>query len=626
MPASAPRACAPRPRSRTGRVSCSWLGQQKACGTLVLVRHGQTEWDAEDRFTGWADPHLSETGKLQVDAAARALLESGFAFDVAYTSMLKRAVETTWLLLKELGLIHLPVWKHWRLNDRSYGSLTGHSIDEMRDTYGDAAVQSWRRSFDSRPPPFKAGHPFDPANSRRYARWEDRNGNVQPVQLPGGESLGDTISRCEPVWREITRDLKEGKNVLVAAHGNSIRAIVQAIDGVPHSTIAEVEIPACIPLVYRFDRGTNGELVPVPSAANPPISGEFLAPASELAEAQASIRNASLRRYGFAGFGGFPESLSPSESVYLPAEAPSMTAATPDGSALSMAPSWKVAPRPTAEQYVVIIRHGKTENNKLGIFTGWDDVELAAEGREEALCAGALLAQSGVQFDVVYTSWLSRAIETAWLVLCELDQMWLPIHKSWRLNERMYGALTGLSKKKTRSQYGIEQFTKWRRGYDTKPPAVSSFSQYYPGNDQRYVQNIRDVRVSGKETLIRSLASGRLEVHRKLPRCESLKDCMDRTIPYWANTIVPDAIASGKNVLVASSENAIRGLLMHLFDIPPDRISEIEIPTGLPLVYDVRYGCLRLLGDGDFSAYNFGKSGELLFTPCELPDEAFEDP
>ena len=100
----------------------------------MLVRHGETGWDAEDRFTGWADPHLSEAGKLQVDAAARALLESGFAFDVAYTSMLKRAVETTWLLLKELGLIHLPVWKHWRLNDPSYGSLTGHSIDEMRGT------------------------------------------------------------------------------------------------------------------------------------------------------------------------------------------------------------------------------------------------------------------------------------------------------------------------------------------------------------------------------------------------------------------------------------------------------------------------------------------------------------
>ena len=235
-----PRLVAPRSRqlqSRAGRIACSWrlLGQPKPCGVLVLVRHGETSWDAEDRFTGWADPHLSESGKLQVDDAARALLESGFAFDVAYTSMLKRAVETTWLLLKELGLIHLPVWKDWRLNDRSYGSLTGHSIDEMRNTYGDSAVQSWRRSFDSRPPPFQEGHPFDPASSRRYARWEDRNGNVQPVQLPGGESLGDTIARCAPVWRDITRDLKEGKNVLVAAHGNSIRAIVQVCESTRHA-------------------------------------------------------------------------------------------------------------------------------------------------------------------------------------------------------------------------------------------------------------------------------------------------------------------------------------------------------------------------------------------------------
>ena len=242
-----------------------------------------------------------------------------------------------------------------------------------------------------------------------------------------------------------------------------------------------------------------------------------------------------------------------------------------------------------------------------------------------------------------------------------------------------YGALTGLSKKKTRLQYGDEQFKKWRRSYDTKPPAVSSFSQHYPGNDQRYVENIRDVRVSSKETLIRSLEAGKLvvgrrptrprrrhrvmggwgggdlersctpcthrltacilrsgaptssaprtsrvQVHRKLPRSESLKDCMDRTIPYWADTIVPDAIDDGKNVLVASSENAIRGLLMHLFNIPKERISEIEIPTGLPLVYDVRNRCLRLL-EGDFSTYNFGKSGELLFTPCQLPDDVYDE-
>jgi len=218
-----------------------------------------------------------------------------------------------------------------------------------------------------------------------------------------------------------------------------------------------------------------------------------------------------------------------------------------------------------------------------------------------------------VTFDVVYTSWLSRAIETAWLVLTELDCLWTPVHKSWRLNERMYGALTGLSKKKTRAQYGDEQFKLWRRSFDTKPPPVDSFSQHYPGNDRRYVQEIKDVRVSLSETLVRSFALGRLSVHRKLPRTESLKDCMERTIPYWIHSIEREAIGTGKSVLVASSENAIRGLLMHLFSIPPERISEIEIPTGLPMVYDVSSNCLRLL-EGDPSDYNFGKGGaELLF-------------
>jgi len=273
----------------------------------------------------------------------------------------------------------------------------------------------------------------------------------------------------------------------------------------------------------------------------------------------------------------------------------------------------RAPPARETKQHVVIIRHGKTEHNKLGLFTGWEDAPLAKEGRAEATAAGQMLKRHGIAFDVVYSSWLSRAIETAWLVLTELDSLWVPVHKSWRLNERMYGALTGLSKKKTRAQYGDAQFKKWRRGYDTKPPAVDSFSPHYPGNDQRYVNNVIDVRVSLSETVVRAFAQRRLQLHRKLPRTESLKDCMDRTIPYWVNTIEREAIAKGKSVLVASSENAIRGLLMHLFAIPPERISEVEIPTGLPLVYDIEGNCLRLL-EGEASDYNFGKGGaELLF-------------
>lgn len=229
-----------------------------------------------------------------------------------------------------------------------------------------------------------------------------------------------------------------------------------------------------------------------------------------------------------------------------------------------------------SKNFVVIIRHGKTEYNKLGLFTGWEDAPLAKEGVQEAINAGQLLNTHGVQFDVVYTSWLSRAIETAWLVLDQLDSVWLPIIKSWRLNERMYGALTGMSKKMVGQRHGEKQLKIWRRGYDTRPPSTSSFSHDYPGNDDRYVKYVKDVRISVFESFIRSLAHGRLELHRKFPKTESLKDCMDRTIPYFKNVIYPESIEKGQCVLIASSENAIRGLLMHLCDIPTDVIHKVE--------------------------------------------------
>ena len=271
---------------------------------------------------------------------------------------------------------------------------------------------------------------------------------------------------------------------------------------------------------------------------------------------------------------------------------------------------------------LVIIRHGKTEHNKLGLFTGWEDASLAAEGRSEAREAGQLLRAHGLTFDIVYTSWLSRAIETAWLVLNELDALWLPLIKTWRLNERMYGALTGLSKKMIGQRHGDAQLKQWRRSYATRPPKVSSFSQFYPGNDDRYVKFVRDMPVSYFETCIRSLAECRWQVHRKFPKTESLKDCMERTIPYFTETIKPNSIDLGKSVLIASSENAIRGLLMHLCEIPTERISEVEIPTGLPLVFDLQKKCIKLLDDGKgedlLAKYNFGTSPELLFRPCDI--------
>lgn len=219
---------------------------------------------------------------------------------------------------------------------------------------------------------------------------------------------------------------------------------------------------------------------------------------------------------------------------------------------------------------IVIIRHGKTEHNKLGLFTGWEDVPLAKEGIEEAKAAGKLLKMHGFEFDVVYTSWLSRAIETAWYVIDELDSIWLPLIKSWRLNERMYGDLTGLSKRMVAQRHGDKQFKAWRRGYKVRPPKVNSFSPNYPGNDKRYRNHLKDIRYSARESLIRSIEGGKIEIVRKLPKTESLKDCMDRTIPFFTYQIVPEAINQGKRVLISSSENAIRGLLMHLCEIPEE--------------------------------------------------------
>lgn len=272
---------------------------------------------------------------------------------------------------------------------------------------------------------------------------------------------------------------------------------------------------------------------------------------------------------------------------------------------------------------LVIIRHGKTDHNKLGLFTGWEDAPLAQDGVDEAREAGRLLKFHGFEFDVVYTSWLSRAIETAWICMDEMGCLWLPIIKSWRLNERMYGSLTGLSKRMVAQRHGEKQFMAWRRGYKTRPPPVSSFSQHYPGNDPRY-QNLNDVRYSLRESLIRSIEAGKVVVRRKLPKHESLKDCMDRTIPYFKERIIPEALGQGKRVLISSSENAIRGLLMYLCDIPADQITGLEIPNGLPLIYDLNSKCIKLLDDGTgrdpLEVHNFGKAAKYLFRPCQNED------
>ena len=211
---------------------------------LVLVRHGQSQWNLENRFTGWWDVGLSEQGVAEAIAAGELMRERGLDFDRCFTSLLTRAILTLDLALEKMDRLWLPVAKHWRLNERHYGGLTGLNKQEMRDKVGDDQVRIWRRSFDIPPPPLESGSRYDVGADRRYAG----------VAVPSSESLKDTIERVLPYWQEaIAPALRSGERVLVSAHGNSIRALVKHLSKIGDEEIVGVEIPTGQPLVYELD-------------------------------------------------------------------------------------------------------------------------------------------------------------------------------------------------------------------------------------------------------------------------------------------------------------------------------------------------------------------------------------
>ncbi|HEX6413511.1 MAG TPA: 2,3-diphosphoglycerate-dependent phosphoglycerate mutase [Burkholderiales bacterium] len=210
---------------------------------------------------------------------------------------------------------------------------------------------------------------------------------------------------------------------------------------------------------------------------------------------------------------------------------------------------------------LVLLRHGESDWNRENRFTGWTDVDLSKKGLEEARAAGRTLAAEGYRFDLAFTSVLRRAIRTLWIALDELDRLWLPVEKSWRLNERHYGALQGLNKAETAAKFGEAQVLVWRRSYDTPPPVLERSDPRYEGKDPRY---------AGVE----------------VPRTECLKDTVARVIPYWASAIAP-AVRAGRRVLVAAHGNSLRALVKHLDDVSDEAIVKENIPTGIPLVYEL---------------------------------------
>lgn len=240
---------------------------------IVLVRHGQSTWNLENRFTGWMDVDLTELGKAEAAEAGKLLKDGGYDFDIAYTSVLKRAIKTLGIIQDEMDLNWLPVIRAWQLNERHYGNLQGLNKTEMAEKFGEDQVKIWRRSYDVPPPALELTDERHPKFDRRYA-------SLSSGQLPATESLKITLDRVLPYWNEtLAPEIKSGKRVLVVAHGNSIRALVKYLDNVSESEITELNIPTGLPLVYEMDKDLK------------PIKNYYLGDAEEAAKKAAAVAN-----------------------------------------------------------------------------------------------------------------------------------------------------------------------------------------------------------------------------------------------------------------------------------------------------------------------------------------------
>jgi 2,3-bisphosphoglycerate-dependent phosphoglycerate mutase len=238
---------------------------------LVLIRHGESTWNKENRFTGWVDVDLTEQGIHEAEQAGRLLKDAGYAFDIAYTSVLKRAIRTLWLVQNQMDQMYIPVVHSWRLNERHYGALSGLNKAETAAKYGDEQVLIWRRSYDTPPPALEPGDARASYDDRRYAK-------VPREALPLTECLKDTVARVLPIWNEsISPAIKAGKQVLIAAHGNSIRALVKYLDQISDADIVGLNIPNGVPLVYELDENLK------------PIRHYYLGDAEAIAQAQAAV-------------------------------------------------------------------------------------------------------------------------------------------------------------------------------------------------------------------------------------------------------------------------------------------------------------------------------------------------
>lgn len=241
--------------------------------TVVLIRHGESLWNKENKFTGWYDVDLSEKGRTEAANGGKILKEKGFTFDLAYTSVLKRAIRTLWYCMDEMDLMWIPVIRSWKLNERHYGDLQGLNKAETAKKFGDAQVLEWRRSFDTPPPTLTKDDPRYPGNDPRYQ-------DLSEDEIPLAESLATTIERVVPYWEQtIVPEIKNGRKVLIAAHGNSLRALVKHLDNISNEDILRLNIPTGTPLVYELDENLK------------PVKSYYLGDQAAIAKAQAAVAN-----------------------------------------------------------------------------------------------------------------------------------------------------------------------------------------------------------------------------------------------------------------------------------------------------------------------------------------------
>ncbi|KAL1505009.1 hypothetical protein AB1Y20_008772 [Prymnesium parvum] len=621
-------ACSALPPGRA-RPPTARRGAAPSCSTpprihsrLVLVRHGQSEWNLANRFTGWVDVDLTERGITEAREAARLLTGAGVSVDLVVTSYLRRAIRTACIVLAGMDQCWVPFVKEPQLNEQHSGFLTGQNKAELAKQYGAEQVMAWRRSFDEPPPAALDTDPLQRTMS------EDLRYAATNIAVPRCESLKDTLRRVETTWRQTLQPaLLEGKDVLVVSHGNALRALVKLVDGVSERDVFHLDVPTAAPIVYELDAqqrpvGAHG----LWGTSNVVRHGYFLVEDEKILQAQAAMRKQVEQNIAVSTFSSAdPRTIATCDAYtaiaasetsvslqgrlyYVRQRPPSYFALESERlerqahqELASLAKSVfspqtlgrlfsggrvKAAPRGLARQRrqpgakrascaLVLLRHGYSEYNERNWFTGWADCQLTNRGREEARLAGSLLRAAGLrQIDQVYCSLLRRSIKTAWLMLGELDMEWVPIKYSWRLNERQYGALQGCDKTECRDKYGFNQVLKWRRGVHDVPP---------PWDEVQRASTV-DRRYEGVD----------------VPQAESLAQCAARLRPFMEDELKPTIRAAieraeqqpGRDVgrdpptiVISSHENLIRAMVQQLDGLDDEQVPLLDIPYATPLVF-----------------------------------------